>query len=108
MYTQHEIEQYQQQLDRSGWSLAAILTGSVLLWQAPFGAWLIGVAVILLGTNLIRRVPLSSLTLVLGITALIIGSGFALGINVLLIPLLLIISGGMILFKTLSHSRMID
>ena len=111
MHTRQEIERYNQRLDRIGWSLAAILTGSVLLWQAPFGAWLIGTAVILLGMNLIRliqHIPMSNFTLVLGITALTMGSGFARGVNLLLIPRLLVAGGLVSLFKTLSHRQVID
>jgi hypothetical protein len=111
MQTRYEIERYNQRLDRIGWSLAAIVTGSVLLWQASIGVWLIGVAVILLGMNLtrlIRHIPMSNFTLVLGITVLIMGSGFARGVNLLLIPRLLVVSGLVSLFKTLSRDQVID
>jgi hypothetical protein len=111
MYTRQEIERYNQRLDRIGWSLTAVLTGSVLLWQAPMGEWLIGVAVILLGMNLtrlIQHIPMSNFTLVLGITALSMGGGFARGVNLLLIPRLLVAGGLVCLFKTLSHSQVID
>ena len=111
MDTRQEIERYNQRLDRSGWSLAAILTGSVLLRQAPVGVWLIGLAVILLGMNLIRfsvHIPMSILTLVLGATMLVMGLGFAAGVNLYFIPLLLIVGGFVSLFKTLSHSRIVD
>lgn len=111
MHTRHEIERYNRRLDRIGWSLAAIVTGSVLLWQAPIGVWLIGIAVILLGMNLtrlIQHIPMSNLTLVLGITALIMGGGFVRGVNLLLIPRLLVVGGLVSLFKTLSHGQVID
>ena len=111
MHTRHEIERYNQRLDRIGWSLAAIVTGSVLLWQASIGVWLIGTAVILLGMNLtrlIQHIPMSNFTLVLGITALMMGSGFARGVNLLLIPRLLVVGGLVSLFKTLSHGLAID
>ncbi len=111
MNTRHEIERYNQHLDRIGWSLAAILTGSVLLWQAPFGTWLIGAGVILLGMNLIRlvhHIPMSNLTLVLGITALVMGGGLVRGVNPLLIPRLLVVVGIVSLFKTLSRGQVID
>ena len=111
MATRQEIERFNQRLDHSGWSLAAILTGSVLLRQAPVGVWLIGIAVILLGMNLIRlslHIPMSILTLVLGATMLIMGLGFAAGVNLFLIPLLLIVGGFMVLLKTLSHGRIVD
>ena len=111
MHTRQDIERYNRQLDRSGWSLAAILTGSVLLWQEPFSVWLIGAAVILLGINLIRliqHVPMSNLTLVLGVTMLVLSLGFAVGVSLFLIPLLLIIGGCVALLKSLSHGRLID
>jgi hypothetical protein len=111
MRTRHEIERYNQRLDRIGWSLAAIVTGGVLLWQAPFGVWLIGASLILLGMNmtrLIQHIPMSNFTLVLGITALIMGSGFARGVNLLLIPRLLVVGGLVSLFKTLSRGLAID
>ena len=111
MRTPLESERYNQRLDRIGWSLAAIVTGSVLLWQAPFGLWLIGAALILLGMNvtrLIRHIPMSDLTLVLGITALVVGGGLDRGVNLLLIPRLLIVIGVVNLFKILTHSQVID
>ena len=111
MDARQEIERFNQRLDRSGWSMAAILTGSVLLRQASVGVWLIGLAVILLGMNLIRlilHIPMSILTLVLGATLLVVGLGFAVGVNLSLIPLLLIIGGFVSLFKTLSRSRFVD
>lgn len=111
MLTPHESERYNRQLDRVGWSLAAILTGSILLWQAPFGLWLMGVAVILLGMNLIRLIqhlPMSNLALVLGLTALTMGGGLVRGINPLLIPRLLIVIGLVNLFKALSRRQVID
>jgi hypothetical protein len=111
MVIRQEIERYNQRLNRSGWSLAAILTGSVLLRQSPVGVWLIGAAVILLGMNLIRlilHVPMSTLTLVLGATMLVMGLGFAVGVNLFLIPLLLIVGGFVALFKTLNRSRIVD
>ena len=111
MSAQKDIERYNQRLDRNGWSLAAILTGSVLLWQAPIEVWLIGAAVILLGMNLIRliqRVPMSNLTLVFGVTMLIMGAGFAVGVNLFLIPLLLIVGGGVALITALGHNRLVD
>ncbi len=111
MDARQEIERFNQRLDRSGWSLAAILTGSVLLRQAPVGVWLIGIAVILLGMNLVRlslHIPMSILTLVLGGTMLVVGLGFAVGVNLSLIPLLLIVGGFVSLVKTLSRSQIVE
>ncbi len=111
MVTRSDSERYNQRLDRGGWSMAAILTGGVLLWQAPFSVWLIGAAEILLGMNLIRlirHVPMSSLTLVLGLSLLVMSLGLSVGVNLFLIPLLLIVGGLVTLFKVLSQSQVID
>ncbi len=111
MLTRQECERCNQYLDRVGWSLALVLTGSILLWQAPIGLWLIGVAVILLGMNvlrLFRHIPMSDLTLVIGIMALVLGSGFDRGVNLLLIPRLLIVIGLVNLFKVLSRRQLIN
>ena len=111
MLTPQESERYNQRLDRIGWSLALVLTGGILLWQASFGLWLTGVAVILLGMNLIRltqHIPMSNLTLVIGITALVLGGGLDRGVNLLLIPRLLIVIGVVNLFKILSRRQVID
>lgn len=70
-----------ERLDRTlhdvGWGLLLMLTGLVWLVPAervPQGAWLLGVAAILLGLNVVRyvkHITVSGLSLVLGIAALL-------------------------------------
>lgn len=69
------------QLDRRlqdvGWGLLLMLTG--LLWllpadRVPEGAWLLGVAAILLGVNVVRylrHIAISAFSVVLGLAALV-------------------------------------
>lgn len=69
------------QLDRRlhdvGWGLLLMLTGLIWLVPAdrvPEGAWLLGVAAILLGVNIVRylrHVAVSTFSVVLGLAALV-------------------------------------
>jgi hypothetical protein len=60
-----------------GWGLLLMLTGVIWLVPAervPEGAWLLGVAAILLGVNVFRylkHIPVSGFSLVLGLAALL-------------------------------------
>ena len=60
-----------------GWGLLLMLTGMVWLvpdQRVPEGAWLLGVAAILLGVNVVRylqHIAVSSFSLVLGVAALV-------------------------------------
>ena len=60
-----------------GWGLLLMLTGMIWLVPAdrvPEGAWLLGVAAILLGINVVRylkHIAVSGFTLVLGVAALL-------------------------------------
>jgi hypothetical protein len=64
-------------LNDIGWGLLFILTG--LIWlvppeRVPEGAWLLGVAAILLGVNVVRylkRITVSGFSVVLGLAALL-------------------------------------
>jgi len=64
-------------LNDIGWGLLLMLTG--LIWlvpteRVPEGAWLLGVAAILLGVNVVRhlkRIRVSGFSLVLGLAALL-------------------------------------
>ena len=69
------------QLDRRlhdiGWGLLLMLTGTIWLVPAervPEGAWLLGVAAILLGVNVVRylkHITVSGFSIVLGLAALL-------------------------------------
>jgi hypothetical protein len=115
MNTPQEIEHFNRRLDRLGWALFLILTGAVTVapndQQIPVVAWVIGAGLIMLGINLVRlinRAPVSSLSIVIGTVALIIGLGLMLGRHLLLIPVVLIVGGVLVLYRTLIHKPIID
>lgn len=88
-----------------GWGLLLILTGVVSLVPAdrvPEGAWLLGVAVILLGVNAVRylrHVAVSAFTVLLGLFALGAGVGRAAGVDLPLLPICLVVIGGSLVVR---------
>lgn len=93
-------------LDEIALALVLIMTGA--LWLAPKamfpeGAWLVGVGLIVLGLNAIRRLrglKMSGFSLVVGLTALAAGIGRILGQELPLIPILLIALGVGLVIRT--------
>lgn len=91
------------QLDRRlhdvGWGLLLMLTGAVSLVPAdriPEGAWLVGVAVILLGVNIARyahHIAVSGFTVMLGVLALAAGASRAVGVDLPLLAICLVVIG---------------
>jgi hypothetical protein len=79
MQTHANHDVHQRQLDHRlsdiGWGLLMMLTGVIWLLPSadvPAGTWLVGVAVILLGINLVRyvkHVAINRFSLALGLTA---------------------------------------
>ncbi len=101
-----------QLLERIGWGLFLILIGGLLLvpqGQVPEGTWLLGAGVILLGVNVARYlsgIAPSYFTTVLGILALAGGVGVFYGVELPLLPALLILVGvGMIFRPLFEHGR---
>ncbi len=92
-------------LDEIGWGLFFLLIGG--LWIAPnvpSGAWLVGAGLILLGVNVVRRfndIPVSTLTVVLGIVALAAGFGDYFGVKLPFFALLFILIGASMIAKPL-------
>ncbi|HEX8966924.1 MAG TPA: hypothetical protein VF937_03525 [Chloroflexota bacterium] len=92
------------QLERTSWALFLIMIGGLLLLPAvPSGTWLIGTGLIMLGLNLARRMndlPVSNFTIVLGIGAIALGISEFVGSELPVFPLLLILIGASILWRT--------
>lgn len=88
-----------------GWGLLFMLTGVVSLVPAdriPEGTWLVGVAAILLGLNLVRYVSgihMSGFSLVLGCFALAAGLGRSLGLDLPLLAICLLVIGVSLVLK---------
>lgn len=96
-------------LEAVGWGLFLIMIGGLALVPDEMireGTWLIGVGVIMLGLNLARymnRIKMSRFTIVLGIIALVIGLGDYFGVDLPLIPILLILVGASIVVGILTR-----
>jgi hypothetical protein len=97
------------QLDRRlgdiGWGLLFMLTG--LVWmvpagQVPQGTWLFGVAVILVGINVVRHlkhVAVSGFSLVLGCLALLAAIGQLWRVDLPLLAICLLVIGASLVAK---------
>jgi hypothetical protein len=99
-------------LDGVGWGLFLIMIGGLWLapaeWGIPDGAWLVGAGLIILGLSAVRHfnnLRMSGFWLFLG--ALALGSGLAAiyGLDLPVLPILLVIAGAAILLKPLFDNR---
>lgn len=76
----------------------------------PEGTWLIGIGLIMLGLNVARRlndIEPSGFTIVLGVIALLAGTGDFLGVDLPVFPILLILLGAQIIYKAF-FTRTVD
>jgi len=97
------------QLEAVGWGLFLIMIGG--LWLVPDemvreGTWLIGAGLIMLGLNAARYytgVKMSRFSIALGIIALIIGVSDFFGVELPLIPILIILFGASIIWGVLTR-----
>lgn len=86
-------------LENIGWALFLIMIGCLALVPGdlvPEGTWLLGTGLIMLGLNVARRMKglaMSGFTLFLGTIAVLIGIGDMFGIDMPLIPILIILVG---------------
>ncbi len=98
-------------LDAVGWALFLIMIGG--LWLAPDGAipegtWLIGTGVIILGLMVVRyinSIKVNGFWLMLGIVALAFGISSVFGLNIPVLPILIIIIGLNIILKPLLQKK---
>lgn len=94
-------------LDALGWALFLIMIGG--LWLAPEGlvpegSWLIGTGIIILGLIAVRYlygIKVNGFWLVLGLIALAFGISSVFGVNIPVLPILIIIIGLNIVLKPL-------
>lgn len=98
-------------LDAIGWALFLIMIGG--LWLAPEGVvpegtWLIGTGLIILGLMVVRYlygIKVNAFWLVLGIIALASGISSVFGLNIPVLPILIIIIGISIILKPLIQKK---
>ncbi len=94
-------------LERVGWGLFLILIGGLLLAPkglVPEGTWLLGAGVIMLGLNVARYlsgIAPSYFTTILGILTVAGGLGVFSGVDLPLLPVLLILVGAGISLRPL-------
>jgi hypothetical protein len=107
MAEEHEIEDLKEaerralnkRLENIAWALFLIMLGGLLLIpdeRVPSGLWPIGVGLLFLGLNAARYLNglrMSGFTIFLGIVALLSGIGDMSGIDLPLLPILLILLG---------------
>ncbi len=99
-------------LERIGWGLFLIVIGALWLLpkgQVPEGAWLLGAGLILLGLNVARRfsgIAARYGTVLLGLVAVAGGLASVFGLELPLLPSLLVIVGvGMIIRPLFAKGR---
>lgn len=98
-------------LEEVAWGLLLVLTGVIWIVPGiplPFGTWLIGVAAVLVGGNVVRYAVdrrFETFSLVLGIVALAAGFGEFLAVDVSVIGLALLAFGIVVLLKPLARMR---
>lgn len=105
--TSLEASQLDRRLSDIGWGLLFVVTGLVWLVpaeQVPPGTWLLGVAAILIGTNVVRymkHIRMNGFSLVLGFLAFAAALGQLWRIDLPLLAMCLIIIGASLVAKPL-------
>ncbi len=93
-----ELKKLDSRLESIAWAAFLIMAGTYLLfrWFLPDGMWGLGIGVVLLGLNVARYLnglSMSTFTVVLGFLAFGSGLGSLLGVNLPMLPILLVIIG---------------
>lgn len=94
-------------LESLGWGLFLVMIGGLWLMpekSLPEGTWLVGTGLIILGLAAVRYfndIQVSGFWTALGVIALGIGVGDVLGLDIPVVPILLIIIGASFLLKPL-------
>ena len=96
-------------LENIAWGLFLVMIGG--MWLAPEdvvpeGTWLIGVGLIMIGLNAARHlkgIKTSTFTVFLGTLALVVGLADFAGIDLPLLPILLIIIGAHIIYGAVAN-----
>ncbi len=98
-------------LEEVAWGLLLTLTGVIWLvpgFPVPFATWLVGTGIILVGANAVRFVVDGRFELfsaVLGVVALVAGTGEYLAVDVPILGLCLLAFGVVLLLRPLLRTR---
>lgn len=97
-----------QKLSAVGWSLFFIWVGISFLAKLDFGYGLLGVGIITLGMQLIRKIfnlKFEGFWLVIGLLFILGALGYLLDVSIPLVPIVLILAGIFLLFSTLKKKK---
>ena len=95
----NDFNSLDRRLQNISWAFFLIMIGG--LWivpqdKLPKGTWMVGVGIIMLGLNLARyinKIKVSRFTTILGILGVILGVSSFYGLNLPLVPLVVILIG---------------
>lgn len=102
---------WRKKIDAIGWALFLIMIGCLWLMpkgSVPEGTWLVGTALIIFGSSIIRHyngLKVSGFWIVMGLIALGTGLSDILGVNIPVFPILIIIIGATIIIKPLLDKK---
>jgi len=106
-----EKDELNKRIENVGWGFFLIMIGGLWLIPdrfIPEGTWLIGVAFIFFGINIVRHlnhIPMSNFSLILGVIALVIGISDFFEVDLPFFPILLIIIGLKLLIQPLFERK---
>lgn len=93
------------QIDSGAWAVFFIWLGVVMLAGLPWAWFLVGVGVLILGAQLVRRqrdLMIETFGIIIGLIILAAGIWDLFALPLPLMPVVLIVLGGYLLWKTLS------
>ncbi|WP_316194147.1 hypothetical protein [Bradyrhizobium sp. SZCCHNRI3052] len=104
----HDAPDPHRQIDSAAWAVFFIWLGVVMLAGLPWGWFLVGVGVLILGAQMMRTqrsLKVDRFGVVIGVIILAAGLWDLLALPLPLMPMILIVLGGYLLWKTLSTTE---
>lgn len=104
----HDAPDPHRQIDSAAWAVFFIWLGVVMLAGLPWGWFLVGVGVLILGAQMVRTqrsLKVDRFGVVIGVIILAAGLWDLLALPLPLMPMILIVLGGYLLWKTLSTTE---
>ncbi len=104
----HDTPDPHRQIDSAAWAVFFIWLGVVMLAGLPWDWFLVGVGVLILGAQMIRQqrnLKVDRFGVVIGFIILAAGMWDLLALPLPLMPIILIVLGGYLLWKTFSKTQ---
>lgn len=95
------------QIDSAAWAVFFIWVGVVMLARMPWAWFLVGVGVLIAGVQIVRRqqgLTIEMFGVIVGLIMLAAGVWDLVALSLPLMPIILIVLGGYLLWKTLSST----